>query len=74
MNELASYSYMSERSCFKLMNHKPKFKFKFVTIRKWKGAEAYQQLRKRSYVLTNYESLSLLSYGGQPKLKFVKNI
>ena len=74
MNELASYSYMSERSCFKLMNHNPKFKFKFVTARKWKGAEAYQQLRKRSYVLTNYVSPSLLSYGGQPKLKFFKNI
>ena len=69
MNELASYSYMSERSCFKLMNHNPKFKFKFVNVRKWKGVEAYQQLKERSYVLTNYVLLSLLSYEGQPKLK-----
>ena len=69
MNELASYSYMLECSCFKLMNINPKFKLKFVTARKWKEAEAYQQLRKRSYVLTNYALSSLLSYGGQPKLK-----
>ena len=65
MNELASYSYMSERSCFKLMNHNPKL----VTARKWKGAEAYQQLKKRSYVLTNYVLPSLISYESQPKLK-----
>ena len=54
MNELASYTYMSECTCFKLMNLNPKFKFKFVTARKWKGVEAYHHLRKRSYVLTNY--------------------
>ena len=68
-HELASYSYMSERSCFKLMNHNPKFKIKLVTARKWKGAEAYQQLKKRSYVLTNYVLPSLISYESQPKLK-----
>ena len=54
---------------FKLMNHNPKFKFKFVAARKWKETEAHQQLRKRSYVLTNYILPSLLSYGGQPQFK-----
>ena len=73
MIELACYSHMSECSCFKLMNHNPKSKFKFVTARKLKGAEAYHQLRKRSYVLTNYVLTSLLSYGGQPKLKIFQN-
>ena len=34
MNELASYSYISERSCFKLMNHNPKCKFKKLN---WKS-------------------------------------
>ena len=51
------------------MNHNPKSKFKFATARNLKGAEAYHQLRERSYVLTNYVLTSLLSYGGQPKLK-----
>ena len=60
---------MSEYSCFRLMNHNSKFEFKFVAARKWKGAEPYQPLRKRNYVLTNYVLPSLLSYGGQPKLK-----
>ena len=73
MIELACYSHMSECSCFKLMNHNPKSKFKFVTARKLKGAEAYHQLRKRSDVLTNYVLTSLLSYGGQPKLKIFQN-
>ena len=72
MNEQASCSYMSGCSCFKLMNINPNFKFKFVTARKWKEAEAYQQLRKRNYVLTNYALSSLLSYGGQPKLKILQ--
>ena len=69
LKELGSYSYMSQCSCFKLMNNNPRFKIKFVTVRKWKGDEAYQQLRMRSFVLTNYVLPSLLSYGGKPKLK-----
>lgn len=54
MNELAIYSYMSECSCFKLMNYNPTFKFKFVTIRKCKGVDACHYLRECSYVLANY--------------------
>ena len=72
--ELASYSHMSECSCFKLMNHNPKSKFKFVTARKLKGAEAYHQLRKRSYVLTNYVLTSLLVMEANQNWKSFKTI
>ena len=40
MIKLASYSYMSGSNFFKLRNHNPKFKFKFVTTRKCKGVKA----------------------------------